>query len=364
MPTSGTKWPQGYKGFVSAITFVGPELSVGSIACGQLDIPLNWTFLDSTCAPITSFNIYENEVLTLNVPVSQTSVTINKTVSGTYMFYVTSLSNDIESEKSNTVVVSTQYGYNSENAIITNNGKTITFLKNGSITFICSNISISVTCVGGGGGGGGGAYSNGGGGGAGGGGKISITSFLSTITTYSVIIGNGGTFGIAGSSSTNGGNGGNGGSSSISGIITSIGGHGGNGGVNTTSGPGGSGGNGGNAGGGGTGGTGGTTNNTGGTGINGGGGGGGGYSGSSGGTGSTNGVDGYGSGGGGGGGNSGSGGIGGTNAGNGSQGDSNAASGIPNKGGGGGGGKSGNGNVNATWSGGNGGSGVVILNIL
>jgi len=369
MPTSGTKWPQGYKGFTSALTFVGPILSLGFIECGDLDIPLSWTFLNSTCAPITSFNIYQNELLILSVPVTQTSITITGNLPGTYTYYVTSVSNTFESEKSNIVIINTEHNYNINDisvsgAIISNNGKTITFLTNGSITFVCSNISISVTCVGGGGGGGGGAYLNGGGGGAGGGGQISVTTFLSSITTYSVIIGNGGTFGIAGSSSSNGGNGGNGGSSSITGIITSNGGNGGNGGVNTTSGPGGPGGNGGNAGGGGTGGTGGTTNNTGGTGINGGGGGGGGYSGSSGGTGSTNGVDGYGSGGGGGGGNSGSGGIGGTNAGNGSQGDSNAASGIPNKGGGGGGGKSGNGNVNATWSGGNGGSGVVILNIL
>ena len=149
MPTSGTKWPQGYKGFVSAIKFVGPELSVGSIACGQLDIPLNWTFLNSTCAPISSFNIYQNGVLILNVSVLETSVTINETVAGTYSFYVTSLSNNIESEKSNTIVVSTKYGYNSENAIITNNGKTITFLQNGSITFYCAT-QIKYTLVGGG----------------------------------------------------------------------------------------------------------------------------------------------------------------------------------------------------------------------
>ena len=119
MPTSGTKWPVGYKGFVSAYTFIGPELSVGNIQCG-LSVPLEWTFLDSTCAPITSFNIYQNDVLILNVPVSQTSVTINETTAGTYSFYVTSVFNDIESEKSNSVIVSTQYGYNSENAIISN----------------------------------------------------------------------------------------------------------------------------------------------------------------------------------------------------------------------------------------------------
>jgi len=107
MPTSGTKWPQGYKGFVSAITFIGPVLSVGSIIYGELNIPLSWTFLDSTCATITSFNIYQNDVFILNVPVSQTSVTITETTSGAYNFYVTSLNNDTESEKSNIVSVNT-----------------------------------------------------------------------------------------------------------------------------------------------------------------------------------------------------------------------------------------------------------------
>jgi len=369
MPTSGSKWPEGYKGFVSALTFVGPVLSVGTITCNQLDIPLSWTFLDSTCVPITSFNIYQNGVLILNVPVSQTSVSINETVKGTYIFYVTSLSNDIESEKSNMVIISTENNYSiddisvSPEVSISNNGKTITFLQNGTITFFCPNISINVTCVGGGGGGGGGAYSRGGGGGGGGGGQITQINFVSAAIQYSVLVGTGGSAGLPGSSSSiNGGNGKNGESSSITGgitLITAIGGNGGNGGVDINGGDGGTGGNSG------TGGIGGNSG-PGGFGINGGGGGGGGYSGSNrvGGDGSTNGSLGYGSGGGGGGGDSISGGIGGTNAGNGSQNDSNAASGNQNTGGGGGGGKSGNGDINTTWSGGQGGSGVVILEII
>lgn len=184
MPTSGTKWPQGYKGFVSAVTFVGPELSVGSMACGLM-VPLSWTFLDSTCIPITSFNIYQNDILILNVPVSETSVTINETVAGTYSFYVTSLSNDIESEKSNTVYVDTSIGY-----IITGKytatyvGTTVTLLFNNpgtaTIELTCSDINnCTITCIGGGGGGGGGSnYQSGNptqsAGGGGGGGGVSI----------------------------------------------------------------------------------------------------------------------------------------------------------------------------------------------
>jgi hypothetical protein len=372
MPTSGTKWPQGYKGFVSAVTFVGPILSVGNVGCG-LSIPLNWTFLNSTCAPITSFNIYQNGILILNVPVSITSVIIDETLAGTYMFYVTSLSNTIESEKSNEIVVSTEYGYSTENAVITNNGKTITFLINGTITIFCEGFTIVSTLVGGGGGGGGGSYVAGGGGGGGGGGEIKTLSFVSTITTYSVIVGNGGTNGISGkgSSDGNGGPGGNGNNSEIIGIVISSGGYGGNGGqIGGDSGQN-VGGNGGNSGSGGSGGNGGTTTILATSGVLGGGGGGGCYflTFQQGANGSTNGGDGYGSGGGGGSSTNNfnnppgiNGGIGGINAGNGSLWNTNGGNGIPNKGGGGGGGQGGN-SGNA-YNGGNGGSGIVILNIL
>ena len=106
MQTSGDKWPINYKALVSAITFIGPVLSVDNIGYGLL-VPLSWTFLDSTCMPITSFNIYQNDTLIQNVPVSQTSITINETIIGSFSFYVTSLSNNIESEKSNIVNVNT-----------------------------------------------------------------------------------------------------------------------------------------------------------------------------------------------------------------------------------------------------------------
>jgi hypothetical protein len=375
MPTSGDKWPVGYKGFVSALTFVGPVLSVGTMTCNQLDIPLSWTFLDSRCAPITSFNVYQNGILILNVPVSQTSVTINETVAGTYMFYVTSLSNDIESKKSNKICVSTEYGYTSENAVITNNGKTITFLINGSITFSCGGVSITYTLVGGGGGGGGGSYVGGGGGGGGGGGEIQVLSFSTTITTYSVIVGNGGINGISGngsgSGSVSGGPGGNGNNSEITGISISSGGFGGKGGCNGFDCGQDVGGDGGNGGNGGLGGAGGTSTIPAIFGNMGGGGGGGCYNtNKQGANGSTNGGDGYGSGGGGASSTNGfnnppgiNGGIGGINAGNGSLWNTIGGSGIPNKGGGGGGGQGGNNSSGTSYNGGNGGSGIVILNI-
>jgi hypothetical protein len=193
MPTSGSKWPQGYKGFVSAVTFVGPVLSVGNMNCGDFNILLNWTFLDSTCAPITSFNIYQNGALILNVLAPQTSVTINETTEGTAMFYITSLSNSIESQPSNTVIVSTKYNYSTEKGKPSNDGKTITFLENGSIIFFCGT-NIKYTLVGGGASAG--IYSQGSNGGsaAGGGGQVlNCNSLLiSSGTNLNIIIGQGG----------------------------------------------------------------------------------------------------------------------------------------------------------------------------
>jgi hypothetical protein len=360
MPTSGTKWPEGYKGLVSAIKLIGPVLSVGTIACDDQSIPLSWTFQNNECLPITSFNIYQNNVLILNVPASQTSAVIQAGV-GTFMFYVTSLSNSIESEKSNIVAVSTLYNYTAENGIMSDGGATITFSINGTITFNCTGINFTVTCVGGGGGGGGGSNDGGGGGGGGGGGQILISSLSSTTSQYLVVVGNGGSGGST--TTSNGLFGTDGEPSSFDVILTAFGGYGGLGGINlnhTTYGPGGAGGNNGdNTGTGGAGGN----NTVGASGTGGGGGGGGGYS-YGGGNGSTNTtLFGYGSGGGGGGGNSASGGNGGLNAGNGSKSDANGEYGQPSRGGGGGGGKSGNGLQGTSHSGGSGGSGVVIINI-
>ena len=323
-------------------------------------IILSWNSVSNA----TYYNIYNNGSLDSS---SNTNSTTISNLYGSNTFTVTAciISDNCQSTLSNSVdYVATQY---TTTGTISNNGKTITFTSNGTITFLSSNINTNITCVGGGGGGGGGGYggssaTTSGGGGGGGGGEIKVTNFLSEVTTYSVVIGGGAIGGIFGDFTRNGEDGGDGGSSYITGgitTITSIGGFGGFGALNGVK-TGGAGGNGGN---GGAGGIGGAQNTDGSPGNNGGGGGGGGYTGKSGGSGSTNSiVSGYGSGGGGGGSDTYNGGIGGTNAGNGSQSNSNGTSGIANKGGGGGGGKSGH-LTTDSYSGGNGGSGVVIINL-
>jgi hypothetical protein len=102
MPTTTDKWPTGYKGFVSAFIFDGPVLTAETI---DKSIYISWTFIDSVCAPITSFNIYQDGILIQNIPVSQTSFIINESEPGTFILYVTSLSNISESNKSNIVSV-------------------------------------------------------------------------------------------------------------------------------------------------------------------------------------------------------------------------------------------------------------------
>jgi hypothetical protein len=102
MPTSGTKWPEGYKGLVSAVTPIPPILSLD--AASFCPIVLSWTF--NNCLPISNFYIYQNDVLVQIVPYTTTTVSITGLVpSTTYSYYIRSVSSGIESDFSNSVVV-------------------------------------------------------------------------------------------------------------------------------------------------------------------------------------------------------------------------------------------------------------------
>lgn len=103
MPTSGTKWPQGYKGFVSAEKPPTPVLTLDSSTLDS--VTLSWTVSNDDCIPISSYNIYQNGVLIQNVSYTSKTITITSLSSGSYSFNVTSVSNTTESDKSNTVTV-------------------------------------------------------------------------------------------------------------------------------------------------------------------------------------------------------------------------------------------------------------------
>jgi hypothetical protein len=101
MPTSGTKWPEGYKGFVSAISPYAPFLSLLSLI--NTTATLNWNVVNNDCIPISSYNIYENGRLIANVPYPTNIYTYTNCDTNT--FYVTSISGTTESEPSNTITV-------------------------------------------------------------------------------------------------------------------------------------------------------------------------------------------------------------------------------------------------------------------
>jgi hypothetical protein len=103
MNNSTSKWPQGYKGLVSAETPFSPILTLESYT--ETTVTLSWTTKNNSCLPITSFRIYQNGVLISTVPYSIMSITISNLINCTlYTFYVTAVSNTIESAPSNSVI--------------------------------------------------------------------------------------------------------------------------------------------------------------------------------------------------------------------------------------------------------------------
>ena len=279
MNNSGNKFPQGYKGFVSAITLEAPELTLDSSTCNS--VTLSWNNINNNCLPISSFNIYQNGILLQTVPYTINSTTISGiVVNTTYSFFITSVSNTIESIPSNIISFIEPLPFDASGATYTvdsNCNYTMTFTENGEITFYISNL-VTYIVTGGGGKGGDGpnglAFSASGGGGGGGGGTNNgnftpvintlytitvggsgqqsfISSGLPVITSNSGLNGNpgtnssphaGGAGGLGGTGIIHGGPGGTGGTG---GVI--IGGAGGGGGTGYNGyGNGGSGGNGGN----------------------------------------------------------------------------------------------------------------------
>jgi Fibronectin type III domain len=102
MNNSANKWPEGYKGFVSALRPNAPILTL--VASTDTSITLSWNDVSNKCIPISSYNIYENDIIIQNVPYTVTTITLSGlNPQDIAYFYVTSLSSTIESGHSNTV---------------------------------------------------------------------------------------------------------------------------------------------------------------------------------------------------------------------------------------------------------------------
>jgi hypothetical protein len=149
MNNSGTKWPQGYKGFQSAVTPDAPVLSI------SLYNVLTWRVNNSVCIPISKFNIYQNGILIATVPYQINSYTINN-IQNNVSFYVIAVSNNIESLPSNIVSLKVPFSATGNYTIYDNNGFTgiIFDYQSGSQSLTLFEPQIVTLIVIGGGGGG------------------------------------------------------------------------------------------------------------------------------------------------------------------------------------------------------------------
>lgn len=106
MNNSTSKWPENYKGFVSAVTPDAPVLLTAQGGCEN--VYLSWSYVSNPCIPISNFKIYVNGELNSTVPYTSTFFTVeNLNINTSYTFYITSLSYVIESAISNSLSATT-----------------------------------------------------------------------------------------------------------------------------------------------------------------------------------------------------------------------------------------------------------------
>lgn len=104
MTNSLNKWPQGYKGFQSALTPAAPFLKL-VLYLTNVSVTLSWSVINNVCIPISSYNIYENSALIQTVPYPISSITLPIVNGTTYSFYITAISYNISSLPSNVIIV-------------------------------------------------------------------------------------------------------------------------------------------------------------------------------------------------------------------------------------------------------------------
>jgi hypothetical protein len=236
MTNSTDKWPVNAV-LVSAVRPTAPILSIVTVPASCNIVTLSW-YSSYECLPVTSYNIFEDDKLLINVSntINAYNVNIDETVKHT--FYIVALSGTIESFASNIVTTTVpdivftcvgdaefKYTYSYGIYVLTftntNNYDEINSLANFSVNKNVNNINYIVV---GGGGGGGGNNSNdndGGGGGAGGCIRYGVTN-ITCNTVYPVQVGYGGSGKLCSNEngcpggvsfyntfSANGGNGGN-----------------------------------------------------------------------------------------------------------------------------------------------------------
>jgi hypothetical protein len=204
MNNSTSKWPEGYKGLVSAISPLPPTLSGTSTSLTQ--ITLTWT-PSVNCLPITGWTIYDITLGTHTfVDASITTYIINNLTTGqTYSYYITANYYGVESIPSSTINVYVNFLYTilsgPSPTLVTYSSYTgLVFTyptslspPSQSVTSIVFNyeLTIGILMVGGGSSGGSGYGENAGAGG-GGGGVVNTSSYSINVgTTYYITPGYG-----------------------------------------------------------------------------------------------------------------------------------------------------------------------------
>lgn len=198
MPTSGTGWPEGYKGFVSALAPTPPVVTLETP--NLTEITLSWTAVDNPCIPISQFNVFINNRFNTSVSSTTRTVTIQLIETTSVFVYITSVSNTTSSNPSNVVYsVILPFNTTGTETLVT----TVPNVQNycyavfksgtGTITTNATSGTLYIICVGGGGSGG---WSTTGVscGGGGGGGVDYKTISLKTVpinTVFNVTVGNG-----------------------------------------------------------------------------------------------------------------------------------------------------------------------------
>lgn len=105
MNNSTSKWPNNYKGFVSAVKPKAPILLSSSVDLNS--VSLNWSYINNICVPISNFEIYANDKLIKTVPYTITTTIINNlNYNNNYLFYIVAVSRTIRSSSSNVLNVS------------------------------------------------------------------------------------------------------------------------------------------------------------------------------------------------------------------------------------------------------------------
>jgi hypothetical protein len=195
MNNSGTKWPQGYKGFVSAIIETTTILSA-SATCSE--IMLSWIGQKLYCGLNEGYNIYVNGKLYATVSRTTTSYEFNEPV-GNYSIYITTVSNYGESAPSNVITIlilpggkiigdanikATRYENSGNFGVIIETTLPPSINGFGSAIFtICAQVRVSALIIGGGGGGSSGYSTISGGAGGGGGAITYVTGLVAPINT-------------------------------------------------------------------------------------------------------------------------------------------------------------------------------------